>query len=82
MNSKYLKYPPTVKALINEIKKICDDYINKEISEEVVKEFVDSWITHLGKNFYHDGEFNTTVKARIGAKRMMLLKTIIEDENI
>lgn len=81
MESKYLKYPSSIKALIVEIKKLCDDYTNKKITENEVKEFIDCWIYYFGENFYFNGEFNPTVKARIGSKRMKLIKSIIETGN-
>lgn len=47
-----------------------------------MKEFINYFIVHLGKEFYLDLEFNKTVKVRIGAKRIKIIKSIIEIENL
>lgn len=77
--NKYLKIPCTTKSVIDEIKKMCSDYINKETSEDEIKEYLVFWKENCGDIFYKDGDLNPTVKLRIGSKRTQIIEIILKN---
>ena len=47
----YIKHPTSVKILIQELKRICDDYIARRTPEDVLQYYVQYWATDSG-DFY------------------------------
>lgn len=79
MSDKYLKMPTTTKVVIEEIKKMCSDYLDKKSSEEEIRQYLLYWKNHCGNIFYDDGLLNSTVKVRIGAKRVKIINSILKE---
>lgn len=77
MNNRYLKMPCTTKMVIEEIKKMCTDYIDRKVSEEEIKSYLLYWQKHCNSAFCEDGTLNPTVKTRIGAKREKIINSIL-----
>lgn len=75
--NKYLKIPCTTKSVIEEIKKMCADYTNKETTEAEIKEYLLFWKNNCGDVFYKEESLNPTVKSRIGSKRIKIIENIL-----
>lgn len=74
----YIKYPPTIKILIQELKKATDDYIARKINGDELKQIIWVWADNAGdKMFNGSSEFNPTVEQRVGAKRLNLVKHML-----
>ena len=70
MVEQYIKYSPTVKILIQELKRATDDYFSRKISEDELKYIIWLWADNVGdKMFNGPSEFNPTLKQRVGEKR-------------
>lgn len=75
----YIKHPTSVKILIQELKKICDDYIARNTSEDVLRYYVQYWATDSGSLLFNGNEgFNPTVQQRIGSKRLKLVNQMLD----
>lgn len=74
----YIKYPTTIKILIQEIKHICDDYTARKIPEDIIRYYIQYWATNSGNLFFDGGSaFNPTVQQRIGSKRLTLVEKML-----
>jgi len=79
MNDKYIKYPTTVKTLIQELIRICDDYIARKTNEDELRYFIQYWANNAGEMMFAPGnEFNPTLKQRVGTKRLKLVSKMME----
>ena len=78
-NINYIKHPTTIKILIQELKQICDDYLARKITEDELRYFIQCWANNGGKMLF-DGQnqFNPTITQRVGAKRLHLVKKMLE----
>jgi len=75
----YIKYPTTIKILIQELKQICDDYIARNITEDTLRYYIQNWATCEGHLLFEGAnEFNPTVKQRIGSKRLKLVERMLD----
>ena len=77
-NIEYIKYPPTTKILIEEIKKACDDYIARRITENELKNTIWTWADNVGEKLFNGSYgFNPTIIQRVGAKRLTIVSHIL-----
>lgn len=67
--------PKTTLDLGNEVRKACDDYWKKEISEQELKETLIIWKNRI----FDDKEINITIQRIIGKKRIQLIKMLLEE---
>lgn len=75
----YIKYPPTTKILIEEIKRACDDYIARRISDNELKSIIWAWADNVGeKMFSRSYEFNPTIIQRVGSKRLTIVNHMLD----
>ncbi|MGH4121721.1 MAG: TIGR04540 family protein [Clostridium sp.] len=77
-NPDYIKYPPTTKILIEEIKRACDDYVARRINENELKSIIWSWADNVGEKMFNGScEFNPTIIQRVGTKRLTLVNHML-----
>lgn len=81
MNS-IIKNPRTIKALADEIIKVCDGYWGRELTEETAKEFIAYWSANEGKKLFKGKELNSTITKIIGKKRVELINKWLEGMQI
>ena len=75
----YIKHPTSIKILIQELKRICDDYIARTIPEDVLRYYVQFWAANSSRLLFNGNEgFNPTVQQRIGTKRLKLVNRMLE----
>jgi uncharacterized protein (TIGR04540 family) len=78
--TNYIKYPTTIKVLIEELNRACDDYISRKISDTELKTLVIIWANSSGdKLFAGSSNLNPTVIQRCGKKRIRLIKKMLVD---
>ncbi|MCE5286768.1 MAG: TIGR04540 family protein [Pelosinus sp.] len=76
----YIKYPTTIKVLIAEINRACDDYISRKISDAELKSLIIAWANSSGdKLFAGSSALNPTVIQRCGKKRIQLIEKMLVD---
>ena len=76
-----LKNPTSVKMLASEIVKACDAYVGKRVSEKQLKELIWHYASVHGAKLFsalEENGFNPTIVTRIGQKRLMLVKIILD----
>jgi len=77
--SEYIKHPPTTKILIEEIKRACDDYIARRISENELKNIIWAWADNAGEKMFNGSyEFNPTITQRVGTKRLAIVTHMLD----
>ncbi|MBU3190751.1 TIGR04540 family protein [Clostridium bowmanii] len=77
-NPDYIKYPPTTKILIEEIKRACDDYIARRINENELKNIIWTWADNVGEKMFNGSyDFNPTIIQRVGTKRLTIVKHML-----
>lgn len=77
-NPDYIKYPPTTKILIEEIKRACDDYIARRINENELKNIIWTWADNVGEKMFNGSyEFSPTVIQRVGTKRLTIVNHML-----
>lgn len=77
--TKYIKYPTTIKVLIEEINRACDDYLSRKISDTELKSLVVTWANSSGDKLFAGSSLNPTVTQRCGKKRIQLLEKMLVD---
>lgn len=78
----YIQYPPTRKALGNEIKRVLDDYFARKIDNEQVKECVLCWANSSPDKLFNANNINNSIKLIIGIKRLNVLNKLLEDYQV
>lgn len=75
----FIRYPQTVKLLVQELIRACDAYVGREITEQDFKALVHSWAKKSGDKLF-DGasKFNPTVVQRLGKKRLRLVLQMLD----
>ena len=80
-----LKNPTSVKMMAAEITKACDNYVSKKLSEKQLKELLWHYASVHGTRLFSIIDktgFNPTIVSRIGKKRLLLVKIILEGYQI
>ena len=77
-----MQYPPTVKKLAYEIKRVLDDYFARRIDNEQVKECVLTWANSSPEKLFNANDINNTIKLIIGVKRLSVLNKLLEDYQV
>lgn len=76
---KYIQHPTTVRMLIEEIKRACDDYTSRKITGVELKSLIITWANTSGdKLFDGPSNFNPTVIQRVGKKRLKLIEVMLK----
>ena len=78
MGNEYMRYPATVKALAEEIKKACNDYNARQISNDRIKEIIDWYAENQPDKLFAADQINPTVSKIIGKKRLRLVNDLLE----
>jgi len=74
----YIRYPPTVKVLVEEIKRASDDYFARQLPEEQLRSITLEWAKTSGdKLFAGPHQFSSTVEQRLGQKRLKLINIML-----
>lgn len=78
MTDSYLQYPSTIRELVAELKKACDDYFARRITNKEIKEIVLWYATSAPDKLFHGEEFNPTVTILLGKKRIRLITDLLD----
>lgn len=74
-----IKHPKTIVSLSEEIKKVCDAYWNREISDEELRKILFYWSEKEKDKLFVNNEYRPLIVRLIGKKRKDLLDIILED---
>lgn len=79
MGNEYMKYPATRKNMADEIKKACDNYFSRKITNDELTEIL-YWYANNCPEQLFDGpaELNSTISLLIGKKRIKLISKILD----
>lgn len=75
---EFIRHPKTRAELAYELKKACDAYWGREISEIELKEIIYHWALKENKKLFLGQDINPTIKIKIGVKRLDLLNNMLE----
>lgn len=78
MGNDYLQYPATIKALAAEIKKACNDYYARRITNDRIKEIIMWYATYAPDKLFAAEQLNPTVSTIIGKKRVRLVLDLLD----
>lgn len=78
----YIQYPPTIKKLAYEIKRVLDDYFARRIDNAQVKECILFWASSSPEKLFNANDINNTIKLIIGVKRLSVLNKLLEDYQV
>lgn len=77
-----IRNPKTIKALADEIIRVCDGYWARQIPEGNAKEYIIYWSKHEGKKLFKGPDLNSTITKIIGKRRVELINKWLEDTQI
>jgi uncharacterized protein (TIGR04540 family) len=77
-----IRNPKSIKAMAEEIKKLCDGYWSRKISEAEAKEIVIYWSRSQGGKLFKATELNSTITKIIGMKRIVLINKWLDGTQI
>ncbi len=72
-----LKYYTTQTDLANTLKLIIDEYLNNNISEEIMADHINDLIESNPDKYYKDGEIASKVSNVLGKKRLSLISNVL-----
>lgn len=78
MGNEYMRYPSTVKALAEELKKACNDYNSRQISNDRIKEIIDWYAANQSEKLFAADQINPTISKIIGKKRLRLITDLLD----
>lgn len=81
MGNDYMQYPGTVKGLAEEIKKACDDYFEKRITNDRIKQIIEWYASSQSDKLFVGDQLNTTITKIIGKRRVRLVNDLLQGEN-
>lgn len=70
MQYEYMKYPTTVLALANELKRVVSDYNSRKIGNDELKEIVLWYAAKCPDKLFTGHDFNITVQRILGQRRL------------
>ena len=76
---EFIKHPKSVKELAAEVKRACDAYWGRDITEKQLTEIVVYWASKEGKKLFQGNDYRPAVKQIIGKQRQELLEKILEN---
>lgn len=80
--NNYILYPKSVVQLADEIKKICNNYWENNISADEVKKYIEVWAKDTEFLFYNneikEENLNKSIKKIVGKKRINLIFTLLK----
>jgi uncharacterized protein (TIGR04540 family) len=74
----FILYPTTVKMLVAEIISACVAYKSRRISTNELKELIIHYASNCPEMLFNANELNPTVLNRIGKKRAVVVKKLLE----
>lgn len=74
----FIRHPKTRTELAAEIKKACDSYWGREITEAQLKEILYHWALKENKKLFQGQEINPTIKIKLGVKRLDLVNNMLD----
>lgn len=77
-----IKNPKSIKGLADEIKRVCDAYWGREMTESEAKGYIEYWANKENRKFFRGPEINPTIKIKIGKKREELITKWLEGTQI
>lgn len=79
MDNDYLQYPPTIKSLAAEIKKACNDYYARRITNDQIKDIILWYANYAPDKLFstEPGQLNPTIIITIGKKRVRLILDLL-----
>lgn len=79
MEYEYLKYPRSVVALSEEIKRVVNDYDARRIGNDEVKDIILWYANTCPQKLYQGQGYNKSVKKLIGKRRTELLDAVLKE---
>ena len=74
----FIKNPPTIKILIEELIRACDVYVARKITDDELRYLIQGWANTDGNKLFSDTDsFNPTVVQRVGKKRLNLINRML-----
>ena len=78
MGNEYQQYPSSVKDLAKEIKRACDDYNARRITNDQIREIIFWYATHQADRLFAAENLNPTVRLIIGKRREKLVNDLLD----
>lgn len=78
MGNDYMQYPATVKSLAEELKKACDDYQSRKITNDRIKEIIDWYASSQADKLFARDQLNPTISKIIGKRRVRLVTDLVQ----
>ena len=75
---EFIKYPKSVVALCNELRRIVDDYTARKIGNEEFKDIILWYATKCPEKMFLGHEYNATMKRLVGKRRLNVMDMILE----
>lgn len=76
--SDFIKHPPTVKLLTEEMKRACDAYLARRLAEQELQHIIHFWALHSPDKLFAGPEnLNPTVSAKLGKRRVHLVQKML-----
>lgn len=76
----FIKYPPTVKVLVEELIRACNAYIARQITDKELRYLIQGWAKSDGDKLFNGTEgFNPTVIQRVGKKRLSIIHRMSDE---
>jgi len=82
MEYEFLKYPSSVKALAEEIKRVTADYSARRLGNDDFKNIFLWYANYCGDKLFQGQDYNPTIKAIIGKRRIKLIDMVLDGYQI
>lgn len=79
MGNDYMRFPSTQKELASEIKKACDNYFARKISNDDFTELLTWYASKFPQRLFFGDMLNPTITKVLGKKRCEIINLILED---
>ena len=78
MIENYMLYPATITQLVQELRRACDDYNARRITNNDFRELVLYYAQEHPEKIFAGDDYNPTLQIKLGKKRMAMLEKMLE----
>lgn len=78
MEYVFLKYPKSVVAFAEELKRVIDDYSARKINNDELKEIALWYAEKCSDKLFQGQDYNITVRRIVGKRRLAVLNMILD----
>ena len=82
MEYEFLKYPHSVVALAEEIKRVTDDYKARRIGNEELSEIILWYAAKHADKLFEGADYKRSVKKIVGQRRIKLLDILLDGQQL